>query len=380
MGGICSRCCGRALEEEPGLLANEQQGIPDAHGRSKTGASFVSVGTFNGSQCCSFVSAMTGIVDPEDVDRPGGLFSNQGLAVRERISTAISAAYAEGTTAAKEAIAGGARDPIAPWRDLSSAGVADCWLRTVRKPVATTTILCSVRSANQVPRLLLLNVDEARSTVAGSLMLMTDMETWPSWMPLCQSVSVLERWGPNETLSRVELKLPVLGIRIESMVYSILVDRLDEEGYLEFRACTPQGAIATRCDKEYAAEAGDLGEVPEPSFKPGDASEEFDTFLGAHVPKGGRFTIRGEIDCASLRMYPTGDGEQEYTLLMQADEKCPMDSVVNQVWKMLSRQLMGIIVKKVSTQKPLDVSAERLEYFAALERRIGAAWKRRTAA
>jgi len=324
------------------------------------------------------MSAVTGILDPEDIDRHGGLFSDHGAALRGKISAAISAAYTEGTAAAKEAIAGGVRDPNAPWRDLSSAGVADCWARTVRKPVATTTILCNVKSVNQVPRLVLLSVDEARSTVAGSLMLMTDLETWPSWMPLCQSVTVLERWGPNETLSRIELKLPVVGIRIESIIYSILVDRLDEEGYLDFRACTPQGAIVTRCDKEYATEAGDLGDVAEPSFKLGAANTEFDTFLGAQVPKGGRFTIRGEVDGAVLRMHPTGDGEQQYDLLMQGEEKCPMDSIINQVWKMLSRQLMGIIVKKVSTQKPLNVSAERLEYFVGLERRIKAAGDRHT--
>lgn len=336
--------------------------------------SFVSANTYR-SQVCSFTSATTGILDPADVNRPDGLFSTKGFAIRDRASRAIAAAYDEGTAAAKNAIGGGAQDPNAPWRDLSSPGTADCWVRTVRTPKpARTTILCNVKSISQTPRLVLLSVDQVQSTVAGSLLLMTDLESWPSFLPMCQSVTVLERYGPDEALSRIEFKLGV-GLRTESIMYTSLVDKLEEEGCLEFRACTPLGAIVKKCDKEYAAETGDLGEVPEPSFKLG-VDQDFDTCWGTKVPKAGRFTMRGEVDCAALRLYPTGDGMQEYALLQQAEEMCPMDSIVNQIWKTLSRNLMGIVVKQVNKQKPLKVSAERLDYFTGLERQIAAAGER----
>lgn len=377
MGTVCSRCCFRSGQDaafvDPGI--------------SLQPGTFVSVGTFQGtfqgsfqSQCCSFMSAMTGILDPEDLDRVDGLFSVQGAAVRDRVSKAIAAAYDQGVAGAKDAIATGARDPIAQWRDLSSPGVADCWVRTVRKPVATSTILCSVKSVNQTPNLALLNVDKAQSTVSGSLMLMTDMDTWPLWVPMCQSCTVLERYGPNEMLTRIEFKIPVVGIRTESIIYTNLVDRLDEEGYLDFRACTPLGAIAQKCDEEHCAECEERGEVANPSLVLGAADEDFDTFWGAQVPKAGRFTMRGEVDCGSMRLYPTGNGQQEYVLLQVAEEKSPMDSIVNQIWKTISRQLMGIIVSKVALQKPLEVSAERLEYFVDLERRIAAAVERASGA
>lgn len=255
--------------------------------------------------------------------------------------------------------------------------MARCWVRTRRRQGRRheTRVVVEVRTADQVPEMRLIEEPAARrsgSEVRGALLVLLEFEAWPRWMPMCQTSEVLRRWGPGELLTRLDFKLPVVGVHLRTTCYIRLIDRLEEEGCLEMVVCSVGSALAAELlPGAVTGGAGDRGAAAT-------------SFLGVALPGAARWArvgVHAEVDYASLRIWPTGGGGGEHLVrfVMAGEERCPLDRVINMIWRMLARNLVPILARR-ACEAPIITSRERADFYTQLERKVVAASARAEAA
>jgi len=211
--------------------------------------------------------------------------------------------------------------------------------------------------------------------MSGALLSILEFESFPYWMPMCQAADVLRRWSPGEQLVRLEFRLPVIHLRLEFLIYCRLVNRLDEEGFLELLLCSPGGAAAGA----FSGAGRDPGSPPADERRPFKSAP---CFLGVQIPARRRLVARSELDCGSLRIYPAAGNslQQRARFVLQSEERCPVDTVISMIWRMLSRNLIPILAKYATGSHQQDMSPAKFAFYAELERGLLAASRRAAAA
>merc|ERR1712070_26635 len=124
------------------------------------------------------------------------------------------------------------------FKDCSVPGKSKSLVRVVRPPKerAQLTVvaemmmqamrLVTVQGAAEVPA----SCKQAvLSSINGGIPMMMEPETWPEWVLFCERVDVLHRWSPWEVLFVLYMKLPIVNIRIETMLYMNYYDHLETE-------------------------------------------------------------------------------------------------------------------------------------------------------
>mmetsp|Transcript_107684 Transcript_107684/g.335800 ORF Transcript_107684/g.335800 Transcript_107684/m.335800 type:complete len:211 (+) Transcript_107684:378-1010(+) len=199
-------------------------------------------------------------------------------------------------------------------------------------------------------------------------------------MPMCQSAEVVRRWGPTELLAHLDFRLPVVGLHLLCDVYICLVDRLEEEGCLEVLFCSSGSSVAGALCGGRGTAAGCEGAAAATAVRaprPGaGAGAEARGFLGAFLPSAARSwrAVQAEVDAGSLRLWPTDSrGLQHHAcFVLSGEERCPLDSVVCQIWRMFSRNMVSLLAHR-SREAPLPVGSARLAFYEALAQRIAGA-------
>merc|ERR1740130_1527980 len=132
-------------------------------------------------------------------------------------------------------------------------------------------------------------------------------ETWPEGLLFCERVDILHRWGPKEVLCVLYVKLPIVDIRIETMLYIRCVDFLETEGSV--------GAVITG--------AGRIARVAES--------------LGIPVPQPlDRGTVvKAAVDYVYVGVHPDPKN-RHMRFLCSVEESLPYDWMVRQIWGALS--------------------------------------------
>jgi len=256
----------------------------------------------------------------------------------------------------------------ARWRDCSSPGKARCWVRIQRGgPRAETQIVMESDTADHVEAVELVK-PLPPATASGALLVLLEFGSWPQWMPMCQAANIVQRWGPAELLARVDFKLPVVGLHLLCDAYVCLVDRLEEEGCLEVLVCSAGSRLVT------ALGDGGCGSP---------ASDGRQSFMGVPLRRGpsGWLSVRAEVDFASLRLWPTEAGGLQHRacFVLSGEERCPVDSVIHQIWRMFSRNFIAMLASRAA-EFPVPVTASQLAFYEDLQQRIAAAAERATAA
>lgn len=249
------------------------------------------------------------------------------------------------------------------WQDCSTPGQAVCWVRIARDAAGRnlTTTAMELETVSHVANMQFVKT-ALDGNVWGALIPLMQFENWPQWMPICQAATTLRRWG-SEQLVHLQFKLPVVRVHFEAVIYVGIVDRLAEEGYLEFLICSSGSAVA----RSILCEDGS-GTASAPSC-----------FFGVPLPPSPRRGSRAEVDWATLRLWPGAGCQHRARFVMCGEEKCPMESVIHMIWKMLARNLIPILAKRGSENNRQLVSPRSFSGFARLEREIAAAEEKATA-
>jgi hypothetical protein len=157
-------------------------------------------------------------------------------------------------------------------------------------------------------------------------------------------------------LVHIQMKIPVVGIRLQAIAYVSLLDRLEEEGCLEWRVTSVGSSISRSLFNL--------------------AEDEPQTFLGVKLPRtASRWVLTSEVELLSLKIMPNGSSgrHQGYCCVMENEEKIPMDSVINAIWRMKSRNLLGSLVKKSGRTGWKQLTPDRIEFYTSLSQRIAEA-------
>jgi hypothetical protein len=190
----------------------------------------------------------------------------------------------------------------------------------------------------------------------GALLTMMEFEHYKEWFPFCESSEVLMRWGNTDRLVHMQLKMPIVGLRVQSIMYISLVDRLEEDGCLEWHV-TSVGSSTSR--SLFNLDEG-----------------EPQTFLGVKLPKTtSRWVITAEVELMNIKIYPTGSSGRHnwYCSVVESEEKRPLDSAINVVWRTLSRNLLGSMAKRSGDSEWKQLTPERIEFYKSLVQRLSEA-------
>mmetsp|Transcript_103003 Transcript_103003/g.181480 ORF Transcript_103003/g.181480 Transcript_103003/m.181480 type:complete len:385 (-) Transcript_103003:101-1255(-) len=277
----------------------------------------------------------------------------------------------------------------AAWQNCNTTRKSCCFVQTTRRPPgreerSETRVVISLESVDHVPELPLVQTLRDGS-MSGALMTILEFELWPQWMPMCQSAEVLKCWSPGEQIVRIDFRLPIVRIHLECLVYVCLVDRLQEEGCLELLACSFGSAAAKAVtatieqeEQEAAASSGApldaAASEAATTALPKRSATSSSSFLGVSAgSRRKRFGMRTEVHCVSLRIYPTGGSHgraHRIRLVLSGEERCPMDSAVCMIWRMLSRSLISVLSLTVGQQQHQPMVPSRHAFYADLERKI----------
>jgi len=244
----------------------------------------------------------------------------------------------------------------AAFQECSTPGKAECRVRVVRAPGVRAQLTVAadmdMKGMRLVSTISPTSAEQAippgpsgnagLSVVGGTLQMMLEPETYPEWVLFCERVDVLHRWGPQEVLFVLYMKLPIVNIRIECMLYIGFFDDLDEDG------CA--GAVI----------AG------------GARIEKLAQLLGipAPVPHNRGPVVKANLDFCKASVYPSKKNPHGRWIL-SVEESCPMDWMVRHIWKALSGRLMGILSReadarmhqpKTQHEEGFSESAARIRY------------------
>jgi hypothetical protein len=191
------------------------------------------------------------------------------------------------------------------------------------------------------------------ASISGALPMMAEPETWPSWLIFCERVDVLHRWNEQEVLCVLYMKLPVVNIRIETMLYIRVYDLFEREGAVG--ATIAGGARIARMAEQ-------LGISPPKPLDRGQAT-------------------KANVDYCHVGIFPASGKQFDMRSLLSVEESCPMDWMVRYIWGTITGRLMGILsnqVEKRSAEKKSQnaegfskAAAEaRLKFYQDMEQRI----------
>lgn len=281
----------------------------------------------------------------------------------------------------------------AAWHNCNTNRKACCFVQTSRRPTGSaerseTRVAISLESRDHVPELPMVQTLED-GTISGALLTIMEFELWPQWMPMCQSAEVLKCWSPGEQIVRLDFRLPIVRIHLECLVYVCLVDLLEEEGCLELLACSfgsaPAKAVIAAVDHETAASSNtpaDAAASEAPAASTPKKSSFPSSFLGVSAGSRKPFGMRTELHVFSLRIYPAGGSRglsHGIRLVLSGEERCPVDSVVCMIWRMLSRSLISVLSLTAGQQQHPPMVPARHMFYADLERKILQTAERSTA-
>jgi len=248
----------------------------------------------------------------------------------------------------------------AAWRDNSSPGLAECFVRTVRGGTRQeTSVAIAVETVNQAPHFPLVESGEAPGSIRGALIQLLEFDSWPRWMMYSEQATVIKEWGPGQQIVHLSFKLP-LGLRLEAIVFVALIDRLDKDGFLEVVVCSPASAVHLAVMQEYADSL---------HGRPGSHG-----FLGVHTGgRKSRLGVLAEVDFAAVRIYPHADGNgvrHRLEFSLAGEEKLPLDRVIDLIWRSLSRNLVSILGKHVNQDRGSVFSPSKMAFYQHLADRI----------
>jgi len=258
---------------------------------------------------------------------------------------------------------GTSQAPAAAWRDSSSPGLADCHVRTVRGgPRTETSVAIAVDTVNQASHFPLVEKGENPHSLRGALVQLLEFQSWPRWMMYSEQATVIRSWGPGQQIVHLSFKLP-LGVRLEAIVFAALVDRLDTEGFLEVVVCSPASAIYRATLRDHA------DSLPPEALREGNGR-----FLG--VQAGGRRSLLGvmaEVDFAAVRIRPHEEGggnRHRLEFSLSGEEKLPLDSVIDVIWRSLSRNLVPTLGRHITQDRGSCFSPSKMAFYEQVAARI----------
>lgn len=261
--------------------------------------------------------------------------------MRKQLSANIWEAVEVANKEAEGALSG---TSVGDFREMSTPGVCKCFARVIRPPKVLAQLTVVADLVMKGMRL----VTTTGGNVYGAIHMMLEPETWPEWVLLCERADILHRFGPEEVLCVLYMKLPIVNIRVEVMLYIKWFDHLDGEG-----RC---GAILAGGDR--IAHVAQLVGLPAP--KPIDH---------------GWSVVKANLDYVSVSIDPIEE-TRSMRFLVSVEETCPMDWMVRYIWGMFAARLMGILASKVEArveQKKrcsLDQDKARLSFYSGIEQRI----------
>mmetsp|Transcript_49478 Transcript_49478/g.115724 ORF Transcript_49478/g.115724 Transcript_49478/m.115724 type:complete len:407 (-) Transcript_49478:26-1246(-) len=252
--------------------------------------------------------------------------------------------------------------PLTSWRNNSSPGLAECYVRTMRGGSRQeTSVAIAVETVHQAPHFPLVESGDEPGSIRGALIQLLEFDSWPRWMMYSEQATVIKQWGPGQQIVHLSFKLP-LGVRLEAIVFVALIDRLDKEGFLEVVVCSPASALHQVVLQEYSDSL---------HGRPGPGSNGF---LGVHTGgKRSRLGVLAEVDFAAVRIYPHADGNgvrHRLEFSLAGEEKLPLDRVVDLIWRSLSRNLVSILGKHVNQDRGSIFSPAKMAFYQRLADRI----------
>eukprot|EP00927_Polykrikos_kofoidii_P052806 TRINITY_DN46777_c0_g1_i1.p1 TRINITY_DN46777_c0_g1~~TRINITY_DN46777_c0_g1_i1.p1 ORF type:complete len:379 (-),score=56.86 TRINITY_DN46777_c0_g1_i1:76-1212(-) len=262
----------------------------------------------------------------------------------------------------------GSSGAIGVWKDCSTAGEATCWVQISRQrgsPSFTSSAI-EAETVQVVPELVLLRTTTTTNgerEVSGALLRLIEFEKWPEWVPMCNAVTVVQRWSPMEFLAHIAFRIPVVGIKVDSAVYINFIDRLEEEGFLEFFACSVGSTLAQAHMKK---ERLYIPFLPE------------NTLLGismGEIPTLKR-AVRCEVDCACFRITVGPDGVQHrIRFQMRGQEGSPIDKPVHMLWRVLAKNFLRLLATRDGDGPghSLEANSDKFAFYASLEKNIAKA-------
>jgi len=235
---------------------------------------------------------------------------------------------------------------LGDFRDCSTPGKCKCLARVIRPPNVLAQLTVVADLVMKGMRL----VTTSGGNVYGAIHMMLEPETWPEWVLLCERADILHRFGPDEVLCVLYMKLPIVNLRVEVMLYIKWFDRLDGDG---------------RCGAILAG---------------GDRIAHVAQLVGLPVPKPidhGWSVVKANLDYVQVSIDPVEE-TRHMRFLVSVEETCPMDWMVRYIWGMIAARLMGILSSKVEARmeqkrgSTMDKTAAkaRLSFFCDIEQRI----------
>lgn len=256
----------------------------------------------------------------------------------------------------------------ASWRENSIPRQATrWWLRVVRdQPQALTSVVVQMDTASVVPEFPLLHFT-SEGVASGALLLIMDVESWPRWVWLCQSVNVLRRWGPGEVLAQMNFKVPIVGMQFETTIYLCLLNRLHDKGRLDLVACSIGSTLARSL---ISSNHPGVNEAPTTSERP--ARSLFDVSLPSKKEKKHRLNLSAEVEAAQLRFYPTGHNglQSKISIVLVIEEHIPVDKIVRKIWEKILSQLLPTLARHTILCPRFVLAASDLPFYSQLEQRL----------
>ncbi|CAK0841071.1 unnamed protein product [Prorocentrum cordatum] len=303
----------------------------------------------------------------------GGQRSFEGVQeLRQKLAQVASALLLE--VASLNVQQGVATTARGAWHNVGTHGRSKGWVQTERRSRAETRVVLRINTADQVSEFCMIkmsspvvrfelggdSVVSSPCVVEGALAVLLELESWPSWFPMCQRADVLQRWSPGEMLVQLDFKLPVIHLHLLVNLYIGAIDRLREDGCLDLVICSANSKFARGVVTQ------------EPGHDGGTR------FLDVRLPPVmlPRFQagIDANADVAMLRISPmSGQGDhQRVQFCLVGEEPCPIDWLPRKIWRMLARNLVSMLERRMSEAPPIPVSPTAARFYRAVEESIAA--------
>jgi len=300
-------------------------------------------------------------VTASPVDFDSDRWAEMRTRLNEEIEAVAEGAMAEAGAALSGSSPGGAATSSFKDCNVQPPEKGKCLARVIRAPNAPVeTTIAADLSMKGMP-LVTPTANPASpetagsSTISGTVPMMMEPESWPEWLLFCERVDILHRWGPDEVLAVLYMKLPIVNIRIESMLYIRYFDLLDEDGCVGVQIAGG-GRLAKMAQR--------LG-IPAPA--PLDRGQVF----------------KADCDYVHVSIYPD-EMSRHMRFLLTVVESIPMDWVIRYIWGTLGARLMGILAgdaekrrakgRSQSDEGFSEAAAQRrFAFYQGMERRMAEA-------
>jgi len=120
------------------------------------------------------------------------------------------------------------------WKDISKP-TAKVWWKSKTHP-ARDVVFMKIQSEDQVPKMSMLEMQEGK-ILSGAIPTAWAVKHWNMWFPFCDDVVMLRFFNPANMI--VQVKLKVLFLTLDFVIYFAVKDLLASEGCIEIVLRSP---------------------------------------------------------------------------------------------------------------------------------------------